>query len=185
MRPQLNEIVQEFREASNRLHRLSASMREDQWNTRPAPESWSAGECIAHLNLTSEAFLPVLREGLEQAKSLDGAAPRRYRRDPLGWLLWRTMGPPARIRAKTSVPFIPVDPGGMIEAINHFDRLQEEQIQFVAQADGLPLQKVRIASPFNSRAKYNLFSCLSILPRHQLRHLWQAERAYYRLLDQG
>jgi hypothetical protein len=35
---------------------------------------------------------------------------------------------------------------------------------------------VKIGSPFNTRVKYNVFSALSVLPRHQHRHLWQAEQ---------
>jgi hypothetical protein len=62
-----------------------------------------------------------------------------------------------------------------------FDRLQEEQIAFVRQADGLPLGRVKIISPFNARLRYNLFACFSILPRHQHRHLRQAERAWQSL----
>ena len=33
-----------------------------------------------------------------------------------------------------------------------------------------------IVSPFDGRLRYNLYSCLTILPAHQHRHLWQAER---------
>jgi hypothetical protein len=47
----------------------------------------------------------------------------------------------------------------------------------VHEAEGLPLHRVKIVSPFNARVRYNLFSALSILPRHQHRHLWQAELA--------
>jgi hypothetical protein len=51
----------------------------------------------------------------------------------------------------------------------------------VEAADGLPLGSVRITSPFDPRLRYNLYSCLTILPRHQHRHLWQAEQALERL----
>ncbi len=32
---------------------------------------------------------------------------------------------------------------------------------------------------------YNLFACLTILPRHQHRHLWQAEQAWQALQKGG
>ena len=44
-------------------------------------------------------------------------------------------------------------------------------------ARGLPIGRVGVVSPFNGRMKYNLFAALSILARHQHRHLWQAEQA--------
>jgi len=37
---------------------------------------------------------------------------------------------------------------------------------------------VRVTSPFNARVRYNLYACFTILPRHQHRHLWQAERVW-------
>jgi hypothetical protein len=65
---------------------------------------------------------------------------------------------------KTAAPFVPHGtdaPGRLIEG---FDRLQAEQIACVREADGLPLGRVTITSPFDARIKYNLFSCLTILP---------------------
>ena len=177
MHPQLEVIVDEFREAQSRLTELANEVPAALWSARPAPTSWSVAECVAHLNLTSRAFLPHIRDGLRRAREIPGPAPRRYRRDPLGWLLWRTMGPPVRLRVGTAAPFVPVDTPGPESLIPEFEALQREQIECVEAADGLPLNRVRIASPFDERVHYNLYSCLSILPRHQLRHLWQAERA--------
>lgn len=181
MHPQLKEIADQFRTALDRLERLASTVPEQQWNQRPEPDRWSVGECVAHLNLTSQAYLPLLREALEQARALGEPAPGRHRRDLIGWLLWRGMGPPVRMRTRTGASFVPRGVAGVGELTEQFRRLQEEQIRVVEQADGLPLGKVRIASPFDARVRYNLFSCLSILPRHQHRHLWQAEQVAGRL----
>ena len=59
-----------------------------------------------------------------------------------------------------------------------FDRQQDEQIALATAAGGLPLGRVKVASPFEPRARYNLYSCFVILPRHQQRHLEQAERVW-------
>jgi hypothetical protein len=60
--------------------------------------------------------------------------------------------------------------------VSEFERLQREQLVLAREADSLAIDRVKIASPFNPRFRYNLFSALSILPRHQHRHLWQAEQ---------
>lgn len=181
MHPQLQTIADELRGARERLHALAADLPEHLWNERPDPDRWSAAECVAHLNLTSAAYLPLLHKGLARARALGEPAPRRYRRDPLGWLLWRSMGPPVRLRTRTAAPFVPGEAHAPAELVEEFDRLQEEQLRAVEEADGLPLGRVRVASPFDPRVKYNLFACLGILPRHQHRHLWQAEQAARRL----
>ena len=53
---------------------------------------------------------------------------------------------------------------------------RHELLALAREADGLPIDRVKIASPFNTRLRYNVFSAFSILPRHQHRHLWQAEQ---------
>ena len=58
-----------------------------------------------------------------------------------------------------------------------FERLQSEVIACVRAADGLPIDRIKLVSPFDARLRYNLFAALTIVPRHQHRHLLQAERA--------
>jgi hypothetical protein len=158
------------------------------WLTRPAAGRWSVADCVDHLNRTSEAFIPLLREALqkEAATRKPGQAAgsnRAYRRDALGWMLSVIMPPPVRwVRARTSEPFRPVPVGTAAELVARFDELQAEQISCLRAADGLPLNSIRIPSPFNSRVRYNAYSCFVILPRHQHRHLWQAEQVATTLL---
>src|SRR6266550_1044877 len=133
MHPQLDLVADEYRSAQARLHELVRAVPEERWGRRADPARWSVAECVAHLNLTSMAYLPLLQHAVSRARMLERRPPGRYHRDPIGWLLWATMGPPVR---------------------------------------------VRLTSPFNARVRYNLYSCFTILPRHQHRHLWQAERVW-------
>jgi len=183
MHPQLVSLTAEFQQAQDRLDRLAARLPHEQWSRRPAPERWSVGECVAHLNLTARAFLPLLDVALAQARALGGAAPRRYRHDPLGWLLWLSSGPPARLKSRTPAPFVPSGTESPEALCKAFAQLQAEQVGCVRAADGLPLQKVRIVSPFDARVRYSLYSALTILARHQQRHLWQAEQVAQALAE--
>ncbi len=126
--------------------------------------------------MTSRAFLPPLHTAITAARTLGQAAPRNYHRDPLGWILWRTMGPPVRMKVKTPTAFVPLDTATPADLRAEFDELQLELQRCVSEGDGLPIQAVKLTSPFSERARYNLFAALSILPRHQHRHLWQAEQ---------
>ena len=178
MHPQLDAIANEFLEALDRLHRLRAAVPANDWGRRRDPARWSVAECLAHLNLTSAAYLRILDAALAEAKRLGGPAPRRYRRDLTGWLLWKTMGPPVRTRIRTAAAFVP-ESGAPPEAlVIEFERLQNAQMAALREGDGLPLSRVRVVSPFNPRVRYNLYACLSMLPRHQHRHLWQAEQVW-------
>lgn len=176
MNPQLQAIADEFQQAGARLRKLVSDVPEQWWTRRSDPDRWSVAECVAHLNLTAAAYLPLLDDALARARTARASAPTRYRRDPIGWVVWRTMGPPVRIRAKTTAPFVPTNVRSVSALIGEFERLQHDQLERLTSADGLPLSDVRVVSPFSDKVKYNLYSCLSILPRHEQRHLWQAEQ---------
>ena len=177
MNSQLEDIVSEFSSASTRVRNLHRSLAPGRWNRRPTPESWSPGECVVHLNLTSLAMIPLIRQGLDDARRSGRATGDRYRRDLVGWLLLKSIGTPGRFKSKTIPAFVPTSDRPAEEVMAEFDRLQSEQIALVRSADGLPIDRVKMASPFNARVRYSIFSALSILPRHQHRHLWQAEQA--------
>jgi len=174
---ELEEVVRELESATERLRRLARGLTPEAWSRRPAPERWSPGECVAHLNLTSVAMLPLMRQGLDEARRSGAQAGARYRRDVIGWLLWKGISSPGRFKSKTAAAFVPTGDRPAAETVAEFERLQADVIVLVREADGLPIDRVKIASPFDARARYNLFSALSILARHQHRHLWQAESA--------
>ena len=152
MHQQLADIVTEFNLASARVLVLHRDLAAGRWNRRPAPERWSPSDCVAHLNLTAIAMMPLIRHGLDEARR-------------------------SRFKSKTIPAFVPTSDRSAEEVMAEFDRLQEEQIVLTRAAAGLPIDRVKMSSPFNANVRYNIFSALSILPRHQHRHLWQAEQA--------
>ena len=177
MHAQLASIVADFEFALTRLRGLVTSCDEDAWSRRSAPESWSAAECVAHLNITSAAYLRILPAAVAEARARSGGAPARYRLDLPGWLVKQVSGRKRLFPTKTPAAFVPASGTTRDVVATEFERLQAEQIAIVASVDGLPIHKVRIASPFAANLRYSLYSALSLLPGHQHRHLDQAERA--------
>ena len=177
MHTQLESIIEAFSEATKRVDALARRLSPNEWSRRPAPERWSPIECVAHLNLTAEAFLPLIRDGLDRARRLQRRSPSRYRRDLRGWLIWRAVRTPGQFRVKTPAAFVPAAHRPPIQTLAEFARLQADQTDCVQASDGLPIHKVLVASPFDARVKYSIYSALTILTAHQHRHLWQAEHA--------
>ena len=176
MEPQLSAIIGDLHAAVQRLDTLRSALPDAAWTRRPGVARWSPAECVAHLNLTSEALLPVLRAGLEQASK--GPRPgSRYRRDLVGWVIWKVIAPSARLRTRTVPAFMPSVEGSPAEVLADFERLQSEIIACVRAAEGRAIDHVKLASPFDARVRYNLYAALTLVPRHQHRHLLQAERA--------
>ncbi|MBK9549735.1 MAG: DinB family protein [Gemmatimonadetes bacterium] len=75
MHPDLTIVTNQLLAAQAEIHRLAASVDESTWVTRPAPTSWSMSECIGHLTLTTEAFLPAMRDQLQRPESRARRAP--------------------------------------------------------------------------------------------------------------
>jgi hypothetical protein len=93
MHEQIANILRQLKSAQTHLRRVALDTPGERWAVRRDPERWSVAECVAHLNLTGRAYVPLLRAGLDDAGALGTPAPRRYRRDPVGWLVARTAGP--------------------------------------------------------------------------------------------
>ena len=178
--PQLQAIADEFNFATARLHALVRSVPAERWPVRREAARWSVAECVAHLNLTGQAYADILHEAITATPrpASRGPWPGRYRRDFWGWLLWKSQPPPVRIRTRTIAAFIPESVASVDQLVRDFEQWQRLQLDLLAAADGLPLNEIRVASPFNARVRYNLYSCFSILPAHQHRHLWQAEQVW-------
>jgi len=170
----LDEVEKELHEATRRAWLLVQSTDGRMFTVRPTPLSWSAAECLAHLNISSQLFLPVLREALERARrSRKRGTPRM---DLFGRVLAWFLEPPIRRKVRTSAPFVPKSTRAKADAFGEFAGLQEQLIDLLGEARDADL-RVKIVSPFDKRVRYNILSAFRIVAAHERRHLWQAEQA--------
>lgn len=176
MDSQLQAIVDDLEAARSRIHALKRLPREA-WSHQPARGAWSAAQCIEHLNLTSEMILPLLITGLSEARNIPRRAPVPYWRDPVGWAIWKAMAPDGAVKVKTMAALEPPAECRSGLVVERFDRLQTAIVEQVAAGDSLALDQIRLPSPFDPRVRYNLYAIFTLTPRHQHRHLAQAERA--------
>lgn len=174
--PRLAALREELDAATAMLHRIVGPLDDAMWRRRPRTGSWSAGECVEHLNATSRAMLPLLRDKLRDAHARGWTKPSA-RLDFFGWFLSRSLEPPVKRRFPTTQPFIPVTVGARDTVLRDWDSLQRELAGLLIDADRLSLTRIKITSPFNARIQYNAYSALRITTAHQRRHLWQAEQA--------
>ena len=181
MHPDLTIVTNQLLAAQAEIHRLAASVDESTWVTRPAPTSWSMSECIGHLTLTTEAFLPAMRDQLQRPESRARRAPATMRRSFLAWMLCRALEPPARQKYPTTAAFVPDEAMSKAETLAEYDRSQEALLAMIRLGDGVDLTRIELVSPFDSRLHYSFFSALHIEAAHARRHIWQANKARERL----
>jgi hypothetical protein len=144
---------------------------------RPAPTSWSVAECLTHLRISSEAYYPAWQDATGRARQ-DGvrASAGQYRLDLTGRLLKWVLEPPPKFRFRAPANFQPIDVGAAEEVLPKFLASQEQVIEFIRQGEGLPLDRMKITSPFSKNVRYSVWSSFVVTAAHQRRHLLQAER---------
>jgi hypothetical protein len=172
----IDEVERELNEATRRAWSLVQHTDGRLFTVRPQPGRWSAAECLAHLSISTEQFLPVLRKALDAGRK--NGKPKRDVKpsmDLLGRILRWFLEPPIRQRVKTSAPFVPKAVRAKADAFTEFAGLQEKLIDLLRESrDGDLRQK--IVSPFDKRVRYNMYSAFLIVAAHERRHLWQAEQ---------
>lgn len=178
LNPQLDEIKIQFDAASQKAISIVNSVSFEQLKQRPQPNQWSIAECLVHLNLSSQAEINILHDAYERISTKRIYVEKQFKMDLLSrFMKWTLEPPPIFIfKIKTTQRFQPVDLEPVREVLPTFLALQEQLKACVDAANGLPLDQIKVVSPFISKIKYNLLSCFHLLLAHERRHLWQAEK---------
>ena len=176
--PQLEEIKIQIDAATTKGISIVENLGLEQLTKRPQPDKWSIAECLVHINVTSEAEVDLLVETYAQHQSKRTRVEKEFKMELFSRLIKWTLEPPPMFfsKLKTTEQFQPVNIEPLSEVMPKFLDLQEQLKDCVDKAEGLPLGEIIVVSPFNAKAKYNLFSCFHLILAHERRHLWQAEQ---------
>ena len=174
---QVDSLLHELRENSRQAQLMFESHTTGQLQHHPGQGRWSPVECLAHLNLSNRAYLPLLDSAIERLreKKVLGDGPFH-----LNWnarLLKYWLEPPSRLRLRTGAPFEPPavkHPAAALEEFQAIGKVLEENLD---SSRGLALDRIKLVSPFAEKMKYNAYSAFVLIAAHNRRHLWQAELA--------
>lgn len=172
----IDDVVRELDACSAHARRLVDGLPAATIAKRSIPARWSVAEHVEHLNLATAAYLPIIEAAAVELRARDARSNGPYRTDLMGrFLLWMSE-PPVRKRVPTTAPFVPgpdVDPSRVAA---RFDELQRALRARIPTYEGLALDRARVRSPFDPRIRYSAWSAIRLIPAHQRRHLWLAER---------
>jgi hypothetical protein len=173
----LDELEAQFTAIETRAQALVASAGAELCNTSPTAGSWSATECLQHLNISADAYFPMWQQIIANAGPRKAEMNAPYRTDFWGRLLSWILEPPPRIRSKTPVPFEPRVQGTIESVLSGFLERQQRIVAALHRCRGRAIDQVRMASPVDPRIRYSIWSSFLIVAAHQRRHLSQAEQA--------
>jgi len=173
----LDDLEAQFTAICTRFKALVSSAGQDLCATPPAPRSWSAVQCLQHLNLTSDIYFPIWQQVIAAAGPRKTELNAPYRTDFWGRLLAWILEPPPRIRSKTLAHFEPLQCNDVVQVLEGFCDRQNRIIAALHRCRGRAIDEVKFASPVDARIRYSIWSSFVVTAAHQRRHLWQADYA--------
>ncbi len=174
--PELREYHRHFEAIMADTDDLLAHLTDAQFNWRPVPGRWSIAECLAHLNITGQMYLPRIDRRIREARERRAFSRGPFRHGLLGNLFVRAAEPPAKIKLKAPKLFAPLPEHLLVVVAPAFSSLHDQLFRLLRDADGIDLARVRVTSPVTRFLKLSLGQCFAFIAAHERRHLWQARQ---------
>jgi len=152
---------------------LPLTVEQVRW--RPSPRSWSIAECLHHLNLTIEFYLPGIDRAIALGRRHNGASNQldRYSFEEIRAL--QQVEPPVTAPMAAAGAVLPAVGVELDQLVEQFYATREQYADAVRGSSGLDLPGVRIAEPLVPGIR-TLGATLAFIAAHDRRHMWQAER---------
>jgi hypothetical protein len=165
------------------LRLLATGLTEAQFHAPARDGGWSIAQCIEHLALTGQAYLPKWDVALR-----DAARQRLHGTDlfPYHWwhrLVLGALRPPYRIRTRAPHSLTPCSRRSIEDGIRYFLVMHHELARRIELSIGLDAGQARVQSPFASWIRYPLGFSFDFALTHERRHLWQAWRVRQQFTD--
>jgi hypothetical protein len=172
--PWCPRLIAEFNAADERAIALAKTLTPEQlaWTARPG--EWSICQCLEHLCLASDVYLPAIATSLvdRPVAVVQEITPGWFGR----WFIRNYIEPSAKTRTarapKKSVPTGPVDPA----ILDRFLRSNDDARKIIRSARNYDVNRIRFTNPFVPLIHFTVGTGFEVLSKHQRRHLLQAER---------
>jgi hypothetical protein len=181
----VEQIEEEFEKIKLRTELLFRNLSNEQYNFKPTPKKWSAGECIEHLNLTGGGYLKNIQT---TNQSITGnKMPFKLIYQPRFLLKKFAMitGPDSKIKMP-SPKFLQAS-SSMLDknVVDNFISLQNKFLNIITRIELEHLKRIKVTWPAFPLMKLQLGEVLVMTVGHEQRHLNQAERTLLTFTNLG
>lgn len=172
MHKSLDEIRQEVAAVDAEAQKLCCGLTEEQLAWRPQPGKWSIAENLAHLNITTQTYLPFIQRALEQARTRGLSGTGQFDLGTMGKWFVSYLEPPFRVKTKAPKAIKPILQGPASDSLPQFLRCNQVFLKQVDAAEGIDLGRAAFVSPFSSLLRMKLIAAFATVTAHDRRHLW-------------
>lgn len=164
----LGKLETRLKSQMERVVAVCEGLSDDDFGAESEPGVWGIGQILAHLNMATEAYLPLMGASISRGVD-DKGDPIKH--STLAGLMLKGMHRPG----------IPV-PGSMVPSgsrsrkdLETWTENSDRVLQLMDQAKGKDLVTNRFKNPFFQIGKFNLADGFAIIVEHNERHIRQME----------
>jgi len=137
-------------------------------------ESWSMLECLEHLNLYGDFYLPEMEKKIKESNTTPDV---NFKSGILGNYFAKSMLPKEKLnKMKTFKDKNPLHAKLDQTVIDRFMGHQMKLLDLLQAASNKSLNRIRIATSITSLLKLKLGDCFQFYINHMIRHMHQIER---------
>jgi len=167
-------LISELDAADQRAKELANGLTPVQLNWKPSQDAWSVGQCLDHLRVANEVYLPAMTASLaaRRRRAVKDITPGWFGK----WFIRNYVEPSSkskRARAPQKItPGIRVDP----HILDLFLTSNQAARELVRLASDYDVNRIRFRNPFIPLLRFTVGTGLEIVSGHERLHLLQAER---------
>lgn len=168
----LKKITQSLIARAEAYKHLSA----EELNGRSQPGKWSVLECLEHLNLYGEFYLPEIEKRLLEHPAR--AEARQFRPGLLGnYFVGMMQVKNSKVKKmKTFKDKDPIHVELDASTIDRFIKQQKQMLRLLEMAKKKDLTRIKTSISISNWIKLRLGDTLRLVIYHNQRHIWQADR---------
>lgn len=166
---ELTDLVKKHIHFAEQLKDLS----DEDLHHRVQAGSWNVLECLEHLNLYGNFYLPEIARRMNESKT---QASEEFKSGWLGNYFALSMLPKEKLnKMKTFKKMNPIHLTVNREVINTFISQQQKLLGLLKEGRGVNLTRVKTAISITRMIKFRLGDTFRFVIYHQVRHIRQAE----------
>ncbi len=170
-------LLQQFIEQTTKLTESVVNLQQhglEDLRWREAQDSWSVLECLEHLNLYGDYYLPEIAEKIINSNT---SWEPVFHSSWLGNYFAKSMLPKQKLnKMKTFKDKNPIHKALDLTVIDRFLEQQQQLLLLLEQAKAVSLNKVKIQISLSKYIRIRLGDAFGFYINHMLRHMQQIER---------
>lgn len=172
----MNELTAELESLASEVQKELGGLSDEQFNWKPAPDSWSVGQCIEHLVIANKKEILAMEDAVAGKHVATIWERLPFLPAFFGKLVIKTVDPANVKKNKAPSVFQPMNSDLSKGFIDEYIASSETIRKFINVCENDGIEKTIITSPVAKFVTYSLSDAFTLIVLHDRRHFNQAKR---------